>query len=552
MKKIMISFLTILLTILILAGAAIGVWAYRKYSPSKTQADLSKWFHVSNNEIAVVLNNELVEDTKGQLISGQVYLPLTWANDCLNERFYWSAEDHQLIYALPESIVYADEATMGSNGSPLFVEKDDEVWLLAELILAYTDIRIERYVEEDTKRIYVDTVWEPETVAKVKKAGQVRVLGGIKSDILTSVEPDEQVQILENLENWVKVRTESGYIGYAQKKILGDSREEARISTFEEPIYSNIALDEPISMVWHQVTSQAANSQMENMMANTKGVNVIAPTWYMLTDNEGNFDSLSDASYVSKAHNMGLQVWAVLDNFNRGENVQSEVLFASTSTRRKLIAALIEDVLQKNIDGINLDIEGIKPAAGEHYIQFIRELSVSCRKNGIILSVDSYVPAAYTAFYNRAEQGRVADYVVIMGYDEHYAGGEAGSVASLGYEQKGLENTLAEVPAEKIISAIPLYTRVWKINQGTTTSTAMGLAAAQKWVTDNDVELYWQEDLGQYYGEKVIDGINYYIWMEDERSLKLKVDLIHKYQLAGVACWKLGFDTSDIWNIIQP
>jgi spore germination protein YaaH len=389
-------------------------------------------------------------------------------------------------------------------------------------------------------------------VARVKKSGQVRVLGGVKSDILTSVEADEQVEILESLEKWVKVRTASGYIGYMQKKLLDETRSEARISSFQAPVYSSIALDEPVSMVWHQVTSKAANDQMENLMANTKGVNVIAPTWFMLTDNEGNFDCLCDSSYVSKAHNMGLQVWAVLDNFNRGDEVKSEVLFASTKARRKLIAALMEEVLQNNIDGINIDIEGIKPSAGKHYIQFIRELSVSCRKNGIILSVDSYVPSAYTAFYNRAEQGRVADYVVIMGYDEHYAGGEAGSVASLGYERQGIEDTLVDVPAQKIISAIPLYTRVWKVDSSGTSSTAMGLSGAQKWVADNGVELYWQEDLGQYYGEKQMDGSTYYIWMEDERSLQLKMNLIHQYQLAGVACWKLGFDTADIWDTIQP
>jgi spore germination protein YaaH len=552
MKKFLISVLTILVTILFLAGAAVGIWAYRKYSPSRTLADPSTWFHASGDEVAIVLNDQLVENEQGRLIGGQVYLPLTWVNNYLNERFYWSEEDHQLIYALPESIVYADEATMGSSGSPLFVEKDDEVWLLTDLVLAYTDARMECFVEDETKRVYVDTLWEPVSVARVKKSGQVRVLGGVKSDILTPVEADEQVEILESLEKWVKVRTTSGYIGYMQKKLLDETRSEARISSFQAPVYSSIALDEPVSMVWHQVTSKAANDQMENLMANTKGVNVIAPTWFMLTDNEGNFDCLCDSSYVSKAHNMGLQVWAVLDNFNRGDEVKSEVLFASTKARRKLIAALMEEVLQNDIDGINIDIEGIKPSAGKHYIQFIRELSVSCRKNGIILSVDSYVPSAYTAFYNRAEQGCVADYVVIMGYDEHYAGGEAGSVASLGYERQGIEDTLADVPAQKIISAIPLYTRVWKVDSSGTSSTAMGLSGAQKWVADNGVELYWQEDLGQYYGEKQMNGSTYYIWMEDERSLQLKMNLIHQYQLAGVACWKLGFDTADIWDTIQP
>ena len=255
---------------------------------------------------------------------------------------------------------------------------------------------------------------------------------------------------------------------------------------------------------------------------------------------------------MEKAHSLGMQVWAVLDNFNRGSNVQSEILFASTEARKKLIADLISEVQRYGIDGINLDIEGIKPEAGPHYVQFIRELSVDCRKQGIVLSVDTYVPSAYTAFYNRAEQGRVADYVIIMGYDEHYAGGEAGSVASLGYERKGIEDTLEAVPAEKVISAIPFYTRIWKTaDDGSVTSDAMGIAQAKKWVEENQVELYWQEELGQYYGEIRKDGQDYAVWMEEERSIGLKMDLIRDNGLAGVACWKLGFEPATLWDVVK-
>ena len=350
---------------------------------------------------------------------------------------------------------------------------------------------------------------------------------------------------------WSKVRTEDGFIGYIPNKAIGDTWTEKDSSLFLEPLYSSIALDEKICLAWHQVTSEEANKALEGLIAGTKGVNVIAPTWFALTDNEGSYHSFADQEYVDTAHEKGMQVWAVLDNFNRGENVNSEILFARTSVRKELIARLIEEVKAYGIDGINLDIEGIKPEAGPHYVQFIRELSVSCRKEGIILSVDNYVPTAYTAFYNRAEQGRVADYVIIMAYDEHYAGGEAGSVSSLSYVKKGIEDTLGEIPREKVVCALPFYTRVWTEDGDKTTSSAFGISAAREWVEENQVKLYWQEELGQYYGElDTEDGLKL-IWLEDETSLGLKMELIKKENLAGVACWKLGFEPESIWDVVK-
>lgn len=552
MKKALVSILTIVISICIIAAVAGGIFLYRKYAPSKETADPADWFGVSGDEVALVLDNELDEMNTGRYIDGQSYFPLTWVNDNLNERFYWDSDQKQLIYALPDSIVYADVSTLGSNGKPLVVEQDDQVWLMTGLILTYTNIRIELFDGGDVKRAFIDTQWDPEQIVPLKKDGKMRVLGGVKSAVIANVTKDSDVVLLNSMENWSRVRTADGYLGYIQNKLLGEPENVTLVSTFEEPVYSNISMDEPVCLVWHQVTTEKANQAMEELMANTKGVNVIAPTWFMLTDNEGNYHSLADEAYVDKAHAMGVQVWAVLDNFNMGDNVQSEVLFAKTAARKKLIASLMDDVERYGLDGINLDIEGIKPSAGPHYVQFIRELSVDCRKNGVVLSVDTYVPSAYTAFYNRAEQGRVADYVIIMGYDEHYAGGEMGSVASLGYERKGIEDTMSVVPPEKIISAIPFYTRIWKEDEKGVSSTAMGIANAKAWVKENNVELYWQEELGQYYGELEKGDGKYYIWMEEEESIGKKMQLIHENNLAGVACWKLGFEPAEIWDVINP
>ena len=287
------------------------------------------------------------------------------------------------------------------------------------------------------------------------------------------------------------------------------------------------------------------------MIAGVKGVNVVAPTWFSLTDNEGNFRSLASREYVEKAHDRGMQVWALLDNFS--DNVQTEVLLSSTSTRRKLIDGLIDEVLQYDIDGLNLDFESIKPEAGVHYIQFIRELSIDCRANGIILSVDNYVPSAYTEFYNRKEQGVVADYVIVMAYDEHYAGGEMGTVSSISYVKNGLADTMEMVPKEKVIGAVPFYTRIWTVKDGETTSRAVGMEAAQNWVEENQVELKWLDDVGQYYGElEGEDGSVQYIWMEDARSLGLKTEAVDGSGAAGIAFWKLGFEPDEIWDVVNP
>jgi len=549
MKRRVVPFLVALGLIVLVIAGFFGIRLVERYTPSKEQADIGKLLGVSGDNVAVFLNNEL-QEAKGIYIEEQTYLPIEWVNDKLNERFYWDNHEKLLVYALPESIVYADHSTKGSTGKPLIWVNDEGVYLSLGLIANYTDIRLDVFDLADYKRVFVNNDWSEETKAVADGKGNVREKGGIKSPIVTRVEKGSEVTVLETMEKWDKVRTPDGYIGYVEHKRLGESRSEAPVSTFVAPVYKNISLDEPVCMAWHQVTKPEGNASFDNLIANTKGLNVISPTWYELTDNEGGFNSYADAAYVQKAHDMGLQVWALINNFSG--NVQTEVLLSKTSTRQKLIEKLMAEVEQYGLDGLNLDFEGIKKEAGVHYIQFIRELSVSCRKEGIVLSVDNYVPYAGNEFYNRKEQGIVADYVIVMGYDEHYAGGEPGSVASVGYVNDGISNTLKQVPKEKLINAIPLYTRVWtEAADGKTSSVALGIAKAKEWAVENNVELYWQEELGQYYGELKTEEGTKKVWMEEERSIGLKMDLIRKYDLAGVACWKLGFEPAELWDEIR-
>ena len=542
----------VLMLLLMAAGGAGGYIYMRKYMPSDELSDKAKVFGIKGSQVALLLDNELQEE-KGIYEDGQVYLPVGWVNEYLNQRFYWDEGEKLLVYALPESIVYADEDAQGEKG-PLFKVTDDGMYLSLGLVVNYTDIRTRSFATSQIKRVFIDTLWEPYDTAEVKKAGHVREKGGVKSPILTELEQGELVDVLETMEKWSRVRTEDGYIGYIENRRLDGREQVTPESSFEAPVYTSITMDEKVRLGFHQVTRQEANNTLESYVSVTKDMNVIVPTWFNVISDDGTYNSLASKEYVDKAHEMGLQVWAMVENVSTQEsvkNLNTKTLMSSTSTRRKLIETLMKKADTYGFDGFNLDFESLKAEAGPHYVQFIRELSVSCRQKGLVLSVDNYVPSPYSAFYNRREQGIVADYVIVMGYDEHYAGGDAGSVASISYVKDGIENTLKEVPKEKVINAVPFYTRVWTVNEGKTTSKAYGIADARQWVADNHVDLTWDQELGQFYGSTVNGNGEQYIWMEDEKSMALKIGLVKEVDLAGVACWKLGFESSDIWDIVS-
>ena len=538
--------------ILLLAG---GIFAalklYERYGPSYEMADKAEVFQISGNQVAILLNGEL-QESKGIYADGQVYLPISWVNDCVNERFYWDSKEETLIYTLPEEIVYADARTEGESG-PLLQVEDGEAYLSLGLILNYSDIRTQSFDTSEIKRVFVDTSWEPLNQAEVKRGGMVRVKGGVKSQVICEAMKGDTVTVLEEMERWSKVRTPDGYVGYIENRRLQETESFKPVSSFEAPVYENISMDEPVVLAFHQVFVQDANKNLEAMLENTEGINVIVPTWFVIQDTQGNYSSIASKEYVDQAHERGIQVWAMLNNVSTEESVavNTEELMSSTAAREKMIDSLMQDAREYGFDGINLDFEGLRSEAGPHYVQFIRELSIACRKEGIVLSIDNYVPSAYTEFYNRREQGIVADYVIIMGYDEHYAGGEAGPVSSISFVDNGIKDTLEVVPKEKVINAIPFYTRLWTTDGESQTSQVFDMEEEEVWISENQLEPEWREDLGLYYAQRQGENGLEQLWMEEEWSIGEKMDLIRQYELAGVACWKLGFEKPEIWKIVS-
>ena len=354
---------------------------------------------------------------------------------------------------------------------------------------------------------------------------------------------------MEELENWDQVATWDGYIGYIEKSSVSDIQ---NLNMDREAVgesYTYLTMDQPVNLVWHQVMSTDANAGLSEAIQNMTGVNVISPTWFYVTDNNGNIINNATADYVSLAHEKGLKVWGLVDNFT--QDISTYEVLSRTSSRQNLVSQLVNAAVGAGIDGINVDFEQLSEDVGVHFLEFLRELSIECHKNNLVLSVDNPVPEDFTSHYDRAEQGKVVDYVIIMGYDEHYVGSEeAGSVASLPWVEKGIQDTIAEVPAQRVINAVPFYTRLWKTEAGSLSSEAIGMDTAQEVVNTNNAQVYWDSDVSQNYGSFEKDGCTYQIWIEDSQSIAAKVQLVQKYNLAGVAAWKLGFENSSIWQVI--
>ncbi len=545
------------LLIILVVGAIVAAFLWKRYSPSKEKYDLKKYYGIENEgQLAITIDDQVVEP-HGNIADGKAYIQYDVVRKYINSRFYWDPNENVLLYTLPNDTVTVE---VGSKDYNVSKEKKSEdyvilrtegstAYIALDFIQQYTNIEYELYNEPS--RVMIVSDWGETTVASVKRNTQVRYQGGVKSPILTEVKKKDEVTVIESEQNWKKVRTKDGLIGYIKNSSLRKEETKKISRAFEEQKFTNISKDYTINMAWHNVTNTDANNSVLQRIAESKGLTTIAPTWFHVKDTDGNMDSIASADYVNYAHQAGIEVWAAIRDFDGGINSYEESyeMLRYTSKRETLINQLISEALRVGVDGINVDFEKISDECGEHYIQFIRELSVRCRQNGIVLSIDNYVPKGYNMQYDRKEQGIVADYVVIMGYDEHYAGSPvAGPVSSYNFVKEGIEETIKQVPASKVISGIPFFTRLWEERPKTAeelaaesgsedgenkdeaagsegadssisvSSEAYDMETAKNKITEAGVELTWDEDAQQNYATWTVGDATYKMWLEDEQA----------------------------------
>lgn len=554
-KKKAAPVLVVLILIVLVGAAGVGSFLINRYKPGTEYMAGNEYFNLTDeNSVALIQNGELLEE-QAVLIGGEPYAAYTYVESQLNSCFYWDEETKGILLTTSggvQTLLPGDAAVAKTPGGQPAVqqESDGKVYISLDVVKEYTDLDYAYY--SDPNRVVIRNEWDGVEQATVQSdTAQVRQKGGIKSLILADVQKGDTLLYLENLDNWCKVMTADGYTGYIQTEDISEP-EAIEARTAKKDSYERITRDHKINLVWHQSTSTESNDAMAEMTAEMTGVNVISPTWFSVTDETGTISSLASADYVKLAHDAGREVWGLIDNFNEAFDETTDLAYASV--RSRIIEQLLAEAASCGMDGINVDFENLKEAGIPHYLQFLRELTSAAHAQNLVVSVDTPVPQAYTMYYQRGEQARFVDYMIVMAYDEHFAGSEeAGSVSSLPFVQQAVEEMTRVMPADQVICGIPFYTRVWteKFGQSAITSEVLGMDGAKNYAKENQMTETWDASIGQNVATVETSDARYTIWMEDEQSMEEKLKVIQSADLAGVAEWKLGFERADVWSLIS-
>lgn len=554
-KKKAAPVLVVLILIVLVGAAGVGSFLINRYKPGTEYMAGNEYFNLTDeNSVALIQNGELLEE-QAVLIGGEPYAAYTYVESRLNSCFYWDEETKGILLTTSggvQTLLPGDAAVAKTPGGQPAVqqESDGKVYISLDVVKEYTDLDYAYY--SDPNRVVIRNEWDGVEQATVQSdTAQVRQKGGIKSLILADVQKGDTLLYLENLDNWCKVMTADGYTGYIQTEDISEP-EAIEARTAKKDSYERITRDHKINLVWHQSTSTESNDAMAEMTAEMTGVNVISPTWFSVTDETGTISSLASADYVKLAHEAGREVWGLIDNFNEAFDETTDLAYASV--RSRIIEQMLAEAASCGMDGINVDFENLKEAGIPHYLQFLRELTSAAHAQNLVVSVDTPVPQAYTMYYQRGEQARFVDYMIVMAYDEHFAGSEeAGSVSSLPFVQQAVEEMTRVMPADQVICGIPFYTRVWteKFGQSAITSEVLGMDGAKNYAKENQMTETWDASLGQNVATVETSDARYTIWMEDEQSMEEKLKVIQSADLAGVAEWKLGFECADVWSLIS-
>ena len=545
--------------LLVLIVLTVIFWAIR-YAPSNEKLDLNTFYKVKGEQAVLFINDKQVEQKEyapALVRDGEYYIRVKTLKERIDRGYVYDATENILRYATEDAVINVnlgdDFYTEGRNSENLkhkiLVSDGDAVYVSLEFIKKYSDIKTT--AAKKPYRLVVYKAGFKRETAKLSKDTAIRRFGGPKSKVLKEASKDEAVDVVESYGSWTKILTKDGVIGCVKTSTLEDNKKVKVKAVLPKRTYHHIKLNEKVNLLWHQVTNRTANAGIANVLAKAKGINVISPTWFTLSDNKGGITDIASLDYVRTCHDRGLQVWGLVSNLSHAD-VDTATVLNVTSSRDNLVNNLIGKAIAYNLDGINVDLESIPTKAEDGYTQFIRELSIKCEKNDLVLSVDNYSPTASSAHYNRDIQADYADYCIVMAYDEHYAGSqEAGSNASISFVTNAVKNTLKEVPADQVILGMPFYSRLWKTSKAGLKTETVSMINNQKVLEDHKAEATWNETVGQNYAEFTEKDVLWQFWLEDTKSLALKLGVMRDQNLAGGAFWKEGQESQSVWDVIE-
>ena len=558
MKKA-VPYLITLLLLLILGGAFCKLY-FDHYMYTSKHEDLDAYYGVLDEDDFPVIYDNLVSEMHARRFDGAYYLDYETVKSLLNDHFYFGEKDGTLIYCYPDEMFVArlgdkgweSDASGRTDESYAPVLKDgDTLYIALDYVRKFTNFYYAAYTGPN--RIVLRNKWGSVQMTTLKGDTNMRTLGGVKSPIIAAVQEGTDVLVLDPLDDWTRIETADGYYGYVENKYLTQFRKQEleEVTDVREHEIKYRHMKKPVCLAWTMTAFEESNTYIKGMLDGTKAINVLAPTWFTLVSEEGEVNCKASEETVQLLHSRGIQIWAVLDNFQNEQQLACTQFLYTLEGRQGVIKEVVSQAQKYGIDGINVDIEGLSYDDGPFFVEFVRELCIACRRAGLYVSIDNYVPYNFNDHVDLKEQARFADYIVIMGYDEHYAGSEeAGSVASTGYVEYGIKETLKEVPAERMINGIPFYTRSWTTEGGKLSSELLDMVEARKFVESHEMKKEWNSTAGQYYAEKQSGKTLYQIWLEDKKSIRCKLDIMRENGISDVAVWRLGLETNDVWDEI--
>ena len=482
---------------------------------------------------------------------GMIYLSLDYIKEYLDKDIEYdkSSGEVRINNDHANKVLKLNEYEAKFNSGPIdlrapVIEKDGKIMLPIEAFIYDYDVRL-RY-DKDIRLLLLDYRDKDYDLSKTTSETLLREGASKRSPIIKKLPQGEELYVYGDKGKYYKVRMTEGYAGYVLKKDLDENFEKVSFKST-----SKNTSDGLINLTWDYTYAEHSEDKI-NQIKDIKGLDVIIPTWFSIRNGNGDMIDRGNQNYIKKYNDLGIDVWAYLDNSFDPE-ITHEAL-SNEKTRKKIINKTLELCKKYGMKGINIDFEHTKIDDRDYITDFVKEFRQAAGEDFIItVDVTPQISADVTKEpYDRKALAEIADYMVVMAYDQHWGSSDkAGSVAQYKWVEGSINVLFRNIPNKKMILGVPLYTRIWKEDGGKVTSKTISMDEVARIIASKGLKPVWDKESQQNYIEYQENGADYKIWIEDANSLEKKVSLVNKYNLAGVGSWRLGFETSNIWDVIS-
>lgn len=524
-------------------------WTTVQYTPGK---------------VHLIVEGDISEDCDSPIAeNGQILFSVDTVRKYIDPNVHWDEKAGKVVFTTKDKVIIMKTGKLTAMVNARPVDLNIPVRLVGNM--PYVPVQmldsmfgIEFQWIEKNNAVVLDYIKNTVQIAVIQKDNRLlrRSPSLWSPAVRNNIDKGEVLRVFGEYDKWYKVRSEDGFIGYIEKKNVkteiissaADAAEPSKINAAWKPERGKI------NMTWEYVGNKNPDiSKLERI----NGLDVLSPTWFRIADKDGTVANKSDIGYVKWAHGNGYKVWALVGNGSDPDITHDFI--NNTDTREKIYQQLLIYAKLYELDGINIDFENIYLKDKGMLTQFMRELTPLLKEQGLMVSIDVTFrsqSANWSLCYDRKALSEIVDYVAVMAYDQHWASSPvAGSVAELDWVENGIKRILEQVPNEKVLLGLPFYTRIWKeeLTEGKVkvSSTAVSMGYVEKILSEKKPEVIWDEESGQHYVEYNEGKSTYKIWIEDDKSINLKSSLVHKYELAGAASWRRGFESEDIWVVLE-